>query len=127
MADRPGEAVERERVLRAYTAPGHPTAYSAPAAVARFHHIPQARAKRHLEHAQPYTLHREYKGPRAYNPYYVHGRREEVQADLIDVSKLAAHNDGIRFLLLYIDIFTKRVWVHALRRKSAVRMERATG
>ncbi len=125
MADRPGEAAERERVIRAYTAPGHPTAYSAPAAVARFHHIPQARAKRHLEHAQPYTLHREYKGPRAYNPYYVHGRREEVQADLIDVSKLAAHNDGIRFLLLYIDIFTKRVWVHALRRKSAVRVERA--
>ncbi len=119
------EDVEREHVLQAYHTPGHPTAYSAPAVVARYHNIPVTRARRHLEHSQSYTLHREYKRPREYNPYYVHNRREEVQADLIDVSTLARENDGIRFLLLYIDIFTKRVWVHALRRKTAVRVERA--
>ncbi len=119
------EDVERERVLQAYHTPGHPTAYSAPAVVARYHNIPVARSRRHLEHSQSYTLHREYKRPREYNPYYVHNRREEVQADLIDVLTLARENDGIRFLLLYINIFTKRVWVHTLRRKTAVRVERA--
>ncbi len=105
------ENVKRERVLQAYHTPGHPTAYSAPAVVARYQGIPTARARRHLEHSQSYTLHREYKRPRQYNPYYVHHRREEVQADLIDVSTLARENNGIRFLLLYINIFTKRVIV----------------
>lgn len=116
---------ERERVLRAYRTPGHPTAFSAPAAVARHHAIPEKRARAHLEHSQAYTLHREYKQPAVYNPYFVHGRRRQVQADLIDVSKLRAHNDGVTFLLLYIDIFTKRVWVQPLRDKSARRVTRA--
>ncbi len=52
-------------------------------------------------HSQSYTLHREYKCARQYNPYYVHNRREEKQADLINVSTLAWKNDGIRSLLLH--------------------------
>ncbi len=69
------EDVERERVLQAYHTRGHPTAYSAPAVVTRYHGIPVARARRDLEHSQSYTLHREYKRPRQNNPYYVHNMR----------------------------------------------------
>ena len=38
---------------------------------------------------------------------------------MIDVSKLAVVNDNIKFLLLLIDIFTKRMWVYPLKNKSA--------
>ena len=119
-------AAEQEaRILRAYTTPGHPTAFSAPARVASHFGISKTRAKEILEGNEGYTLHREYKQPAVYNPYYVHKRREQVQADLIDVSKIARANDGVRFLLLLIDIFTKRVWVVPLRTKAAAEMKRA--
>jgi len=57
-----------------------------------------------------------------YNPYYVHNRRDLAQADLIDISRIKNANDGIRFLLLIIDLFSKRVWLYPLRSKSAADM-----
>ena len=109
----------QERVLTAYETPGHPVAFSAPSKVAAYFHISESKAKEILEHSDTYNLHREYKQPRVYNPFYVHNRREQVQADLIDISKLADTNSGTRFLLLLIDIFTKRVWVYPLKNKNA--------
>lgn len=119
------EAAQRERVLTDYLTPGHPTAFSAPATVAKFHNISVNKARKYLEHAHAYTLHREYKSPPKYNPIYVHRRRKEVQADLIDIGKIAATNDGVRFLILYIDIFTKKIWVQPIRNKSAAVMGEA--
>ena len=120
----PAEAVE-ERMRRAFASPGHPVAFSTPARVARHFGVPVAAAKAALERHDGYTLHREYKRPRQYNPYFVHGRRELVQADLIDVSKIAASNRGVRFILVLIDVMTKRVWCYALRRKTAAAMTTA--
>lgn len=114
----PRDTLER-RIQRAYITPGHPVAYSAPGRVAQYFNIGHSRARQILEHIEGYTLHREYKQPKRYNPYYVHSRREQVQGDLIDVSQIASENDGVRFLLLLIDIFTKRVWVYPLKNKSA--------
>lgn len=108
-----------DRVVRAYVTPGHAVAFSTPQRVAAHFGITATRARHILEHVEGYTLHREYKRPRTYNPYYVHKRREQVQADLIDVAKLARHNNDTRFLLLLIDIFTKRVWLYPLARKTA--------
>lgn len=112
------DAVKR-RVQRAYTKAGHPIAFSAPAPVAKYFNISTREAKSILEELEGYTLHREYKQPRKYNPYYVHHRREQVQGDLIDVSQVAQQNDGVRFLLLLIDIMTKKIWVYPLPNKSA--------
>jgi transposase InsO family protein len=106
-----------KRIARAYRKPGHPIAFSAPAAVARHFGISERKARRILEYTEGYTRHREYKRPARYNPYYVHGRRQEVQADLVDMSVLARENRSVKFLLVLIDIFTKRLWVHALPNK----------
>jgi transposase InsO family protein len=114
-----------DRVIRAYVTPGHPTAYSAPERVASYFNIPPAKAKEILEHVEGYTLHREYKQPKHYNPYYVHNRRKQVQADLIDVSKLKGANDNVRFLLVLIDIFTKRLWVYPIANKGGRAMKAA--
>ncbi len=126
-AEGEGEGARRLRamVLRAYLRPGHPVAFSAPQTVARFFGISKERAKSILEHEDGYTLHREYKQPRVYNPYYVHSRREQVQADLIDTSALAAKNDGVRFLLVLIDIMTKKLWVYPLQNKAQETVRRA--
>lgn len=114
-----------ERIRRYYARPGHATAFSAPATVAKHFNVTHELAKEALEHEDAYTLHREYKKPRTYNPFYVHRRREQVQADLIDVSKIQSKNDGIKFLLVLIDIFTKKLWVYPLKNKSGPSTQRA--
>ncbi len=115
----------KKRVLEAYKQPGHPVAFSAPGTVARYFNISPAKAKEFLEESFSYNLHREYKQPKVYNPYYVHKRRNQVQADLMDVSQVANENDGIRFLLLLIDIFTKKVWVYPILNKGTRAMVEA--
>lgn len=114
-----------KRILRAYNKPGHPVAFSAPATVADHFKVSPSFAKRVLEHEDAYTLHREYKQPKVYNPFYSHKRREQIQADLIDVGKVARTNDNVKFLLVLIDIFTKKLWVYPLQNKSAQEMFRA--
>jgi hypothetical protein len=47
------------------------------------------------------------------------------QADLADVHQLARYNHGIRFLLCLIDVFSKRAWVRALRRKTGAQVRDA--
>lgn len=115
----------RQRIERAFNTPGHEVAFSTPARVARFFNVSVSAAKRVLEGLDGYTLHREYKRPPKYNPYFVHSRRELFQADLIDVSKLHAQNDGVRFLLLFIDVMTRRIWVYPLKTKTAAAMAAA--
>ena len=112
----------QNRVLRAYNTPGHQVAFSAPERIADYFGISQKKAKEILEHNQSYVLHREYKKPRVYNPYYVHGRRKLIQADLIDMKKIQAANDGITFLLVFIDVFTKKIWVYPLKNKNQTTM-----
>ena len=35
--------------------------------------------------------------------------------DLADVSNIAEHNDGIRYLLVAIDVFSRYLWVQSLK------------
>lgn len=73
-----------------------------------------------LQHIDAYTHHREYHKPRHTNPFYIYRKREQVQMDLIDVSKLKRENGGVTFILLAIDTFTKYAWARPLKTKSAV-------
>jgi len=114
-----------ERVISAYNKPGHPIAFSTPSRVAQYFGLKVKKAKEILEHVEGYNLHREYKKPKHYNPYYVHNRREIFQGDLIDIAALKEENEGVTFLLLLIDIFTKRVWVYPLKSKNARDMHAA--
>ena len=41
------------------------------------------------------------------------------QADLVDMTHLADHNDGYRYILTVIDVFSKFAWAVALKKKDA--------
>ena len=41
-----------------------------------------------------------------------------LAADLIDMQAISKDNNGIKFLLTVIDIFSKFVWIIALKRKT---------
>ena len=104
-----------------YISPGHPTAFSAPGNLKK-HYNNRFGTKPILEtlqHLDAYTTHREYHKPRVTNPFYVYKKRQQVQMDLIDVSRLKEHNRGTTFLLVAIDSFTKKAWARQLPSKAA--------
>ena len=74
-------------------------------------------AKEFLAKQDAYTLHkpRRIRFPR--RKTYSKGIADLYQADLVDLSTLAPFNDGIRYLLTCIDVFTKRAWAVPIRRK----------
>ncbi len=47
------------------------------------------------------------------------GVGEQYQVDLCDMSALASENQGFRYLLTCIDIFSKRAWALPIKRKTA--------
>lgn len=112
-----------------YVEPGHPTAFSSPGAVYRYFggRAPMRVVEAALSSVDAYTKHREARRPRVYNPFYAYRRRTRFQADLIDVARLKTANTGTAFLLVLIDVFTRKVWVTPLRTKSAPDMTAALG
>ena len=118
-------AVDDETIIQAYRTPGHPIAFSAPGTVARYFGISPKKATQLLQQVDSYVLHKEYKKPSKYNPYYVYKRRDLIQADLIDLRDLKSANDGVSFILLMIDVFSRKVWLYPLRRKTAVEVRDA--
>jgi len=114
-----------KRISTAFRKPGHPVAFSAPDQIRRYFGTSKEKAKKALEHIDSYVLHREYKKPRVYNSYFIYNRRDLLQADLIDIRSIHRENDGTKFLLLIIDVFTKKIWLYPLQDKKGVTM-RAT-
>lgn len=50
---------------------------------------------------------------------YVRGLRDLFQADLVEMIPYEKENDGFRYLLTVIDVFSKYAWARPIRRKNA--------
>lgn len=116
----------RKRMRQEYSTPGTEIAYSGRNAVARRGKISDEVANREiLSENYAYPLHRFSKRPKHFNPFFSFSPREQLQCDLIDVSQLHQDNDGVKFLLVCIDIFTKKIWVRGLTSKHAKKVHTA--
>ena len=49
----------------------------------------------------------------------VKGPHETFQADLVEMGRLAKWNQNVRYLLTVMDIFTKKLYARAVKRKTA--------
>ena len=107
--------------------PGHPIAFSSPGAVYRYFNgeLPLSQIEDALRGVHAYAAHREYKQPRVYNPFYAYRRRTRFQADLIEMLPLKNANRGYGYLLVIIDVFSRKVWVIPLKKKDRFNTERA--
>ena len=65
-----------------------------------------------------YTLHKPVRHHFARSRVIVGGIDAQWQADLVDVSQLATKNQGVKYLLTCIDIFSKYAWVKPLTVKT---------
>ena len=59
------------------------------------------------------------KKPKKRNPFYIYHNRRQIQIDLVEFQKIAEENDGIRYLLVGIDTFSKFLVVVPMKNKSA--------
>ena len=61
------------------------------------------------------TPRRKFKTPRVLVTH-IH---EQLELDLTSVENLSKENDGVRFLLFIIDVFSRYLWVKPLKNKKA--------
>ena len=61
----------------------------------------------YLRGEQAYTLHKPARRHYKRNPIYVSGIETQLQADLADTQAIARQNNGMRYLLTVIDVFSK--------------------
>ena len=116
---------QHKELLKRYVTPGDPIAFSSRTKLAKELKIsPQEVNQQLLSYNFSYPLHRAYKKPR-FNPYLnIRYPRQQIQCDLLDISKLWRYNKGIRFLLVCIDCFSRYMWVKTLKSKNADEMEK---
>ena len=62
----------------------------------------------------PYTMHRPARKRFKRQRIYTQGIDYLWEVDLVDVSRLREYNDGMTFLLVCIDTFSKYAWVSCL-------------
>lgn len=108
-----------QSILEAFTTPGHPAAFSGLTNLKR--ELGNKPIAKLVEQIDSYTVKREAKKPRKYNPYYIWDKRKHVQIDLIDFSspklKQLANANKYKFLFCAIDGFTKYAWVEPMKNK----------
>ena len=80
----------------------------------------QKQIKDWLESQDAYTLHKQVRYRFPPRKTIVSGPSQQWQADLIDVSRLSRHNQGNKFLLTCIDVFSKKAWVVPLKNNSGI-------
>src|SRR5579859_3658577 len=79
----------------------------------------RVQVKRFLQGQSAYTLHKPVRRKFKRNITQVYTMNEQFQADLADLSSISKQNDGIRYLLTVIDVFSKYAWVIPLKNKGA--------
>ena len=80
--------------------------------------ISRAQLKKWLMKQDTYTLHKQARRHYKRNRVIVGGIDELWQMDLADMQSHAKENDGYRYLLVCIDVFSKYVWVIPLKNKT---------
>ena len=72
-----------------------------------------------LRSIDTYSLHKPLKRPKLFRRIYSKGIKYQYQIDLVDMSKFEKENDGYRWFITIIDIFSKKAWAFKLKRKTA--------
>ena len=114
-----------ESMLRRFRSPGDATAFSAGGTLKRIYpFLTRSQIEHELSKVDSFTLFKKTAKPKT-NPMYIHDRRLLMEIDLVDISSLKQWNDGITFLLVLIDCFSRYVCVEPLTNKTGISVARA--
>ena len=81
--------------------------------------------KHFLSQQRAYSLHKPVRKQFVRNKTFVGGIDKQWQADLADMQRISKHNDGVKYLLTVIDVFSKYAWAVPVKQKSAAAVTEA--
>lgn len=81
--------------------------------------ISQSKIQKWLQGQDTYTMHRPSLRKFKRNKVIVDGIDSQWDADLMDMSYVAEHNDGSRYVLMAIDVFSRYAWAVPIATKKA--------
>ena len=108
-----------------YFDPKHPASFAGPIKLYDVvkregkYDIGLSRIRSWLQNQEAYSLHKPVKHRFRTNQVMVEGIDDQWDADLMDMSYYAKHNDGYNYILTVIDIFSKYVWLRPLKTKTS--------
>lgn len=76
--------------------------------------------KKFLQSQDTYTMHKLPRINFTRRRVIVGGPREQFQCDLVDMSKHASENKNYKWILVVIDVFTKKAWAQPVKSKQSV-------
>ena len=106
-----------------YYNPSKPASFSGPDKLYQFvkkdgkYMISKYRIRKWLQREEAYSLQREARKPPKRSRIVVAGIDDQWSADLMDMVKFAKSNQGVRFILVVIDVFSKHLWLQPLKDK----------
>jgi len=102
-----------------YSASRSPGSFGGGRNLQRYSGRSENEVKKFLASQDAYTLHKPRRIRFPTRKTYSKGIGDLFQIDLVDLSSLSSFNDGKRYLLTCIDVFSKRAWAVPVARKSA--------
>lgn len=113
------ESEVAELLKKIYFDPKHPASFGGLKRLGKASGFSKKVIRKWLASQDAYTLHKpvKYKFPR--RPIVAYGIGDVMQADLVDMSKWAKLNAGIKFLLTAMDVFSRKAYVIPIKNKSA--------
>lgn len=103
-----------------YFDPRHPASFKGATKVLQsvrengVYNLTLQQVKKWLQNQDSYSLHKPLRRKFRRSQVIVTGLNDQYEADLADMQKLSKENDGIRFLLIVIDVFSRYLWVETL-------------
>ena len=108
-----------------YYNPQNPAGFAGSNALARVSGVDLKTVRQWLKSQSAYTLHKPARKHYLTRRYRTGGMNRLWQADLADMQSLAHANDGYRFILCVIDVFSKKAWAEGIRSKRAADVQAA--
>lgn len=107
-----------------YYDPSHPGSFAGPQKVYKVvkdegkYNIGIHRIRNFLHNQEAYSLHKPVRRRIKRNHVISSGKDDLWMADLMDMVKYAKWNQGVKYILLVIDTFSKYVWLRPLQSKT---------
>ena len=79
--------------------------------------ISLSKVKQWLQNQESFSLHKPLRRSFHHLKVIVGGLNDQYEVDLADMQKLKDKNDGVHFLLIVIDVFSRLMWVKPLENK----------
>ena len=106
-----------------YFDPTKPSSFTSPEKLYRYvkkegkHNVSKYRIRKWLDQQEPYSLQKVNRKPKT-TPIVVSGIDDQWSADLMDMSKFSDENNGVKYVLVAIDTFSKYLYLRPLTDKT---------